>query len=84
MVSRLQERVYRSSTLSPSPSLPSVASRCPSYRNYDNDQLMRAYEAVKDGCSIRSAAEKFGVPRSTLSDHVSGKAQNGRHSRPER
>ncbi|XP_019852802.1 PREDICTED: uncharacterized protein LOC109582507 isoform X4 [Amphimedon queenslandica] len=84
MVSRLQERVYRSSTLSPSPSMSSVTSRCPSYRNYDNDQLMRAYEAVKDGCSIRSAAEKFGVPRSTLSDHVSGKVQNGRHSGPER
>lgn len=34
--------------------------------------------------SIRKAAETFDVPRSTLSDRVSGRTKLGAHSGPER
>jgi transposase len=82
----LRDRIYRSSTLSPSSpvSSTSISTRYPIYKRYNEDQLIRAYEAVNDGASIRAAAEQYGVPRSTLSDYVSGKIPFGKRSGPER
>ena len=46
-------------------------------------RLQRAVQSVHDGLSIRRAAEEYGVAKSTLYDHVSGKvalnARRGRH-----
>ena len=42
------------------------------YKDWTEEQMRAAYEAVKDGMSIRRAAEEYGVPKSTLGDHVSG------------
>ena len=35
----------------------------------------KAITAVERGTSVRKAAEMFGVPRSTLHDHISGKVE---------
>ena len=40
--------------------------------------MTQAYQSVlRDGLSIRRAAEEFNVPRTTLADRVSGKVQDG-------
>lgn len=49
---------------------------------YSNEQLMRALQAVKEGSSQFSAAKKYGVPRSTLFNKVSGKSVIGKKSGP--
>ena len=36
--------------------------------------MKKAIDEVSRGCSIRSAAIMYGIPRSTLSDHVNGKS----------
>ena len=41
---------------------------------WDDESMQKAIAAVEQGTdSIRRAAEKYGIPRSTLHDHVSGK-----------
>lgn len=45
------------------------------YKSYDAISLEKAIVAVENGDSIRKAAEKYGVPRSTLYDHCKGKYQ---------
>jgi hypothetical protein len=59
--------------------------RPPVYKEYQDDRLVRAYEAVRDGhLSIRRAAEEFSVPKSTLADRVSGRVRIACHSGPDR
>ena len=43
------------------------------YCRYDQTAMSDALEAVKCGMPVRKAAERFGVPLSTLSDRVTGK-----------
>ena len=44
------------------------------YGGYGSEKVDKAMKAVKeDKMSIRRAAEMYGIPRSTLSDHLSGK-----------
>ena len=41
------------------------------YYQYERQQLLNAYKAVKnDNISIRNAAKQYGIPRSTLQDRV--------------
>ena len=48
----------------------------------DKVKLKRAVQSVHDGLSIRRTAEEYGIPKSTLYDHVSSKvALNARHGR---
>ena len=42
------------------------------YKNWDDERLGRACDAVHKGMAIRKAAEAYGVSCSTLHDHVSG------------
>ena len=44
------------------------------------DSLDKAVVAVEKGMSIRGAAERFGIPRSTLYDHATGRIQP--HAKP--
>ena len=54
------------------------------YKEYQ-DQLVRAYEAVRDGhLSICHAAQEYSVPKSTLADRVSGRVALVCHSGPDR
>ena len=53
------------------------------YHQYGDHNMEHALEAVKSGqLSARKAATKFGVPRATLGDHLTGKILPG--SRPGR
>ena len=59
--------------------------RPPRYKEWGEEQLQRAYQDVKEGrLSIRRAAELYSVPKSTLSDRVSGRVQFGSDSGPAR
>lgn len=40
---------------------------------YTEDQMTRAFESVKNGMSKKAAAKRFNVPKSTLSNKVSGR-----------
>ena len=42
------------------------------FKQWSKEDLKLAIKAVKDGWTIRRAAEEFGVPKSTLYDRVSG------------
>ena len=53
-------------------------------QNYSEEQLCRAYEEVKSELSIRHAAERYGIPKSTLSERITGRVQFGSHSGPQR
>ena len=53
------------------------------YKEYCEEQICRAYNAVQEGASVRYAAEQYGISRSTLSDRITGKVKFGAHSGPE-
>ena len=69
--------------LSPEDSLPQ---RPCSYQNWCGSvSMQRACDAVKSKeHSLREASELYGIPKSTLYDHVSGKVKPGGTSGPER
>ena len=77
----LKDRIHRSQHRHPLLHAESMG-RLPTYKNYDEVRINKAYTAVKSGMSIRKAAEEYGVPRSTLSDRASGKVQAGAKSGP--
>lgn len=59
------------------------ASQRPAYKSWVGDSMKKAMEAVsKNGQSVREAASRFGVPKSTLGDWISGKVQHGNVSGP--
>jgi len=41
------------------------------YKQWNEEQMCCAFEAVANGSSIRHAAEEYNVPRSTLGDQIS-------------
>ena len=52
---------------------------------WDRELMEMACREVQEGrLSIRRALEAYQVPRSTLSDHVTGKVSEGSHSGPTR
>lgn len=51
------------------------------YRNFSNDQLIKAVEAVRSGLSLRKAEEQFGVPRCSINRAINGK-NTGKVGRP--
>ena len=46
------------------------------YRDYTQEQLKQAIQAVCDGVSLRDAAEEFNIPKSTLENKFKGKHAN--------
>lgn len=50
---------------------------------YTDDDVQKALEDIKNGAKIQSTAKKHGIPRSTLSDKVSGKSPRVRKMGPE-
>ena len=57
--------------------IPYCATRPSKYKDWDPHHLELACIAVKEGASLRRAAEEYQVPKSTLQDHVSGKVLEG-------
>ena len=85
MISALQNRTVKSKLPVTKPPSICGAGRPPLYKSYDQDNLSRAYEAVKEGrLSVRQAADQYAIPKSTLSDRISGKVKFGAHSGPAR
>ena len=73
----LEQRIYKSKAKVVLPPLaaPSLPCRPKAYALWTQESLDQAIAAVHKGTSIRRAADMFGVPRSTLHDHVSGKVE---------
>ena len=60
-----------------------VCGRPQSYKDWHQSQLVQACSAVMgDALSIRTAAELFSVPRSTLHDRITGRVSQGSSSSP--
>ena len=81
----LRERVYKSSTIIHHVEGLQVwpAATCPVYKDWTRESMLAAMKAViEDGMSIRQAAEKHHVPKSTLGDRVSGRVLPGATSGP--
>lgn len=57
-------------------------SRSLKYKNWKEEHLFLACEAVKQGMSLRQAEEEYGIPKSTIQDRVSGKILFGSRSGP--
>ncbi|CAI8058534.1 hypothetical protein GBAR_LOCUS31825 [Geodia barretti] len=72
----LRNRVFRSPRSSLLSSCSSVTQRPTEYKTWDKDSMGKACRDVREGrLSIRRAAESYQVPKSTLSDHVTGRNQ---------
>ena len=62
-----------------------VVHRPPSYKNWTDENMDKAFEKVVScGWPVRKAAEAFNVPRATLGDRVSGRVVNHTLSGPPR
>ena len=78
----LKDRTFVSSMYQ---KVPVSSERPSSYKAWDEERLMRAYTAVKENkMSCRQAAICYDIPKSTLSDRVSGRVTFGSHSGPKR
>ena len=81
LIMSLSDRTFRSMLAQP---LEPSGHRASTYKDYMEDNLCRPYEAVKcEGMSIHRAAEEYHVPKSTLSNWLTGKVKFGSHSGPE-
>ena len=47
-------------------------------KKYPQEAFQNAMKAVQNGMAKREAARRYGVPRSTLSDKISGKYRDGK------
>ena len=78
----LRERVFRSSANN-SPRNSSAATRPMLYKQWTPGRMNSALKAVvEEHESVRAAAQKFNVPKSTLGDRVSGRVLPGATSGP--
>lgn len=73
----LKERVFTSSGDKPLPT------QVHSYKEWSSHGMAQAMKAViEEGLSIRRAAERYGIPKSTLGDRISGRVLPGSVSGP--
>ena len=75
----LKQRTFKSRFLTLSqPRLKQFPSRSGPRRNWTDDAMQKAVTAVEqEGISLRQAAEMYGIPRSTLHDHITGRIELG-------
>ena len=76
----LSGHVFKSSTASFTHSGTTVSTRPLKYREYTQSHLEQACKAVREGLSVRRAAEEYQIPKSTIEDHISGKVLSGSKS----
>ena len=48
--------------------------------SYTQEDLENALSSIKSGMSQRSASKKYGIPKTTLADRISGKLGDCDHS----
>lgn len=63
---------------------PTSASRASKRKQWSEESMVGAMQAVADGSSVAGAAREHGVPRTTLQDRVCGKVTHGKKSGRER
>ena len=72
----LRDRIYKSKE--PPRHTQELASRPPSYKNWNEQCMTAACQVARSGqMSQRRTAEEYGIPRSTLGDHYRGKLLPG-------
>ena len=55
------------------------------YKGWSHESMVMALKAViEDGASVRDAASRYGIPKSTLADRASGRVLPGSTSGPQR
>ena len=77
----LADRTFRSCS-NHRPFLSSTSEHPSQHNLYEKHNLLKAYEAVVNGMSVRRAAEEYNVPKSTLYDPLTGKVMFGSDSGP--
>ena len=76
----LKDRVFLSGVEDPPPSRDVSSYK---YKQWDNMSMNYAMKAVmEEGLSIRRAAERYSIPKSTLGDRISGRVLPGSISGP--
>ena len=78
----LKQRTFRTQGYSCCPRICSTFERLPTYKEWDEGRMLKAYEVTRRTLSIRRAALQYNVPKSTLSDKVSGRVSFNSHSCP--
>ncbi len=80
----LKDRIFVSSDKRSLPTINMTSHNRPNvYKPWSEDNLYRAFLFhTEEGVSVRHAAERFGVPKSTLQDRVSGRVPFGKRSGP--
>ena len=74
----LRERIVQANSKPVSiPTTKSTSNRGPYRYEWNNESMNNAMYAYEKGESVRRAADMYGVPKSTLHDHVSGKVLVG-------
>ena len=56
---------------------PTVTNRPSTRKQWTDQQMLAAIEAVDNGCGTNQAAKEHGVPKSTLKDRLSGRVVHG-------
>lgn len=79
----LAKRVARSSSKATSVVVPQVHGERGTYRTWDDIALQNAVAAFDKGMPYRQAAEMYGVPKSMVHDHLSGKIALGARPGPD-
>ena len=84
-MAELKDRIKRAQSTTSCSSILSDSSsgRSGQYKMWNDVNMVKAMTLVEQGASIRCAAERCGVPRSTLHDKVTGKIQQGTKSGPD-
>ena len=78
-----RERTFRARSATPVYNDP--LERPPTYKHWSDEAMRSAYTAVMDNeLSPKEAADRYGIPYSTLRDRVSGRVRFGSHSGPKR
>ena len=81
----LKERLLRGISRSATAVPVAKSSTRTQYKQYDESKLLQAYQdVIQSKLPVRRAALVYGVPLSTLSDHVTGKVQFGKKGGPEK
>ena len=72
----LKQRTFKSRGLQPNTKR--FPARSGPRRKWSDEAMQKAITAVEhEGISLRRAAEMYGIPRSTLHDHVTGQVEHG-------
>ena len=81
----LKERVFKSKSTYATVDTSTATTTRGAYKGWNENNMVQAVDSVlKKGASIRSAAVEFDIPRSTLSDRISGRVLMGAVSGPNR